>query len=456
MKENNVQGKSIIVGLGKTGLSVAKYMVANGLDFKILDTRSQPPMLNYFRTHFPDVEVETGKLDLNSLLGAKELIISPGLSLKTPEIQSAKSYGIPIRGDVDIFSQVVDAPIIGVTGSNGKSTVVAMLREILKKAGKRFGLGGNLDGAEAKPALDLLQGEAKELYVLELSSFQLETTTSLQAEVAVILNLSEDHMDRYETYDDYIASKHQVYNGAKHCIYNYDDRATKPKNIDASIHSFSVESIPSESNSISAYISSDQLGHQIMINDVAVVHTNRLSITGIHNWKNVLASLTILALHKLPFDKAVLSALESYKGLSHRFQLISRNQNCEWINDSKATNVGATIAAIESIVLEEQQQLILIAGGDSKGSDLSPLAPILLEKVDHLILLGVDAKKLAQQAPTKQAIFVDSMQQAVEKARELINQGDKVLLSPACSSLDMYANFEARGNAFAEAVRACA
>ena len=202
LKETNVQGKSIIVGLGKTGLSVAKYMVANGLDFKILDTRSQPPMLNYFRTHFPDVEVETGKLDLNSLLGAKELIISPGLSLKTPEIQSAKSYGIPIRGDVDIFSQVVDAPIIGVTGSNGKSTVVAMLREILKKAGKRFGLGGNLDGAEAKPALDLLQGEAKELYVLELSSFQLETTTSLQAEVAVILNLSEDHMDRYESIDE--------------------------------------------------------------------------------------------------------------------------------------------------------------------------------------------------------------------------------------------------------------
>ena len=146
LKETNVQGKSIIVGLGKTGLSVAKYMVANGLDFKILDTRPQPPMLGYFRKYFPDVEIETGELDLNSLLGAKELIVSPGLSLKTPEIQSAKTYGIPIRGDVDIFSQVVDAPIIGVTGSNGKSTVVAMLREILIKAGKRFGLGGNLDG----------------------------------------------------------------------------------------------------------------------------------------------------------------------------------------------------------------------------------------------------------------------------------------------------------------------
>lgn len=444
--------KHIIYGLGQSGLSCARYFDRISTHYFIVDSRENPPGVDSLKSLTFCLGFQFGELQSTLLDGCEQLIVSPGISLNDSFVVEAQRLNIDICGDVEIFARACDRAIVAITGSNGKSTVTDLTEKLLQSAGIRAQKAGNI----GLPVLDYLPEPKADLFVLELSSFQLDTTKSLKSEIALLLNISEDHMDRYETYDDYIASKHQVYNGAKHCIYNYDDRATKPKNIDASIHSFSVESIPSESNSISAYISSDQLGHQIMINDVAVVHTNRLSITGIHNWKNVLASLTILALHKLPFDKAVLSALESYKGLSHRFQLISRNQNCEWINDSKATNVGATIAAIESIVLEEQQQLILIAGGDSKGSDLSPLAPILLEKVDHLILLGVDAKKLAQQAPTKQAIFVDSMQQAVEKARELINQGDKVLLSPACASLDMYANFEARGNAFAEAVRACA
>ena len=196
MKSSDLGRKSIIIGLGKTGLSVAKYFSAKGLPFEFMDTRSSPPMIEEFKTHFPDIKIEVGKLKESSLLGAKELIISPGLSIKTPEIQRAKEFGIPVRGDIDIFSKAVKAPIIGVTGSNGKSTVVALLASILNSAGMNVGLGGNLDGPNTKSALDLLEGEDKDIYLLELSSFQLETTESLGAEVAVILNLSEDHMDR--------------------------------------------------------------------------------------------------------------------------------------------------------------------------------------------------------------------------------------------------------------------
>jgi UDP-N-acetylmuramoylalanine--D-glutamate ligase len=444
--------KHIIYGLGQSGLSCARYFDRISKHYFIVDSRESPPGVDSLKSLKFCLGFQFGNLQSTLLDGCEQLIVSPGISLNDPFVVEAKRLNIDICGDVEIFARACNKPIIAITGSNGKSTVTDLTEKLLQSAGIRAQKAGNI----GLPVLDYLPEPKADLFVLELSSFQLDTTNSLKPEIALLLNISEDHMDRYENYGDYIASKHQVYNGAKHCIYNNDDRETKPKTVDASIQSFSVEAMPSESNSVNSYISSDQLGYQIMINGVAVIHTNRLSITGIHNWKNVLASLTVLALCKLPFDKAVLSVLESYKGLPHRFQLVSRNQQCEWINDSKATNVGATVSAIESIVLEEKQQLILIAGGDSKGSDLSPLAPVLLEKVDYLILLGMDAKKLAQQVPAKQAIFVDSMQQAVDKARELIGQGDKVLLSPACASLDMYANFEARGNAFVEAVRACA
>ena len=212
--------KSIIVGLGKTGLSVAKYFAAHNKDFKVLDTRINPPSLDEFRSLFPDIEIETGELNKESVLRAKELIVSPGLSTRIPVIAEAKKRGIPITGDIDIFSKSVKAPILAVTGSNGKSTVVAILASILEKAGKSYGLGGNLDGANFRPALDLINEAEKEVYVLELSSFQLETTENLGAEAAVILNLSADHMDRYESMEEYHQAKLRIFNGCQQVVIN--------------------------------------------------------------------------------------------------------------------------------------------------------------------------------------------------------------------------------------------
>lgn len=449
LKETNVQGKSIIVGLGKTGLSVAKYMVANGLDFKILDTRSQPPMLNYFRTHFPDVEVETGKLDLSSLLGAKELIISPGLSLKTPEIQSAKSYGIPIRGDVDIFSQVVDAPIIGVTGSNGKSTVVAMLREILKKAGKRFGLGGNLDGAEAKPALDLLQGEAKELYVLELSSFQLETTTSLQAEVAVILNLSEDHMDRYESIDEYHKAKLRIFNGCRQLVINRDDVYSYPtEDFGVPVRDFGFDR-PGR-NGLGLF---EEDGEQFLCYQLEkIIAVNELKVFGQHNISNVLAAIALALAVDIDIDK-IRSGIKEFSGLPHRCQWVCDISGVSFYNDSKGTNVGATMAAIEGLGQRNKGHVVLIAGGVAKGADFSLLVPTLKRWVKELVLIGKDAEDIASNFYQDISInFAKDMGDAVSIAKNKASPGDAVLLSPACASFDMFRDFQHRGQKFTEVV----
>ena len=219
---------SVIVGLGTTGLSCAKYFASQGRKFKVVDTRMNPPGLDELKQLMPDVECELGDFSMQTFLTAGELVVSPGVSVKTREIVAASNAQVPITGDIDIFSRQAGAPIVGVTGSNGKSTVVALLAEIFSKAGKSYGLGGNLDGSNFKPALDLLQEEKKELYVLELSSFQLETTEQLGAEVAVILNLSEDHMDRYENMEEYHRAKQRIFNGCKQVVMNRDDRSSRP------------------------------------------------------------------------------------------------------------------------------------------------------------------------------------------------------------------------------------
>ena len=222
------QSASVIVGLGSTGLSCAKYFSARGQAFKVVDSRLNPPSMEELKRLMPEVECELGEFSRQTFLGAGELVVSPGVSLKTPEIVAAQKAGVPVSGDIDIFSKVVTAPIVAVTGSNGKSTVVAMLTEILRKAGKNFGLGGNLDGVNFKPVLDLLAEDSRDLYLLELSSFQLETTENLGAEVAVLLNLSEDHMDRYENLTEYHAAKQRIFNGCKQVVVNRDNHFSSP------------------------------------------------------------------------------------------------------------------------------------------------------------------------------------------------------------------------------------
>ena len=449
MQNSDLGRKSIIIGLGKTGLSVAKYFSAKGLPFEFMDTRSSPPMIEEFKTHFPDNKIEVGKLKESSLLGAKELIISPGLSIKTPEIQRAKEFGIPVRGDIDIFSKAVKAPIIGVTGSNGKSTVVALLSSILNSAGMSVGLGGNLDGPNTKSALDLLEGEDKDIYLLELSSFQLETTESLGAEVAVILNLSEDHMDRYDTLEEYHNAKLRVFNGCCQLVINRDDVNSYPKtSINVPVWDFGVE----HSNSKSLSISEIQGEQYITYKFEKIIAVSDLQLFGKHNISNALAAIALALSLGIDIND-IKSAVINFPGLPHRCQWIRDLSGVSFYNDSKGTNVGATVAAIEGLGHRIKGDVILIAGGLAKGADFSPLVPAINKWAKELVLIGEDAEEMAsnfcKDIPTN---FARDMDDAVGIANEKASPGDVVLLSPACASFDMYRNFQHRGQVFMKSV----
>ena len=449
MKNSYFGRKSVIIGLGKTGISVAKYFSAKGLPFEFMDTRLNPPMLKEFKTLFPNTKIEVGKLEERSLLGAKELIVGPGLSIKTPEIQKAKDFGIPVRGDIDIFSKAAKAPIIGVTGSNGKSTVVALLSSILNIAGKNVGLGGNLDGSNTKSALDLLEGEDKDIYLLELSSFQLETTEFLGAEVAVLLNLSEDHMDRYESLGEYHEAKLRVFNGCRHLVINRDDVYSHPKKkFDVPVWDFGVD----YPNSNSLGISERQGKQYITYKLEEIVAVSDLKIFGQHNISNALAAVA-LALSLGVDINDIASAVINFQGLPHRCQWIRDLSGVGFYNDSKGTNVGATIAAIEGLGHRINGNIVLIAGGIAKGADFRPLAPVINKWAKELVLIGEDAKEMAshfyQDTPTN---FAKDMEDAVGIARKKASPGDVVLLSPACASFDMYRNFRHRGQVFIDSV----
>ena len=449
MKNSDLKGKSIIIGLGKTGLSVAKYFAVKGLPFEFMDTRLKPPMLEEFKTLFPNIKIQVGKLKESSLLGAKELIVSPGLSIKTPEIQRAKDFGIPVRGDIDIFSKAVKAPIIGVTGSNGKSTVVALLSSILKRAGKSVGLGGNLDGSDTKSALDLLGGEDKDIYLLELSSFQLETTESLGAEVAVILNLSEDHMDRYDNLKEYHEAKLRVFNGCRQLVINRDDVNSYPKtSINVPVWDFGVE----HSNSKSLSISEIQGEQYITYKFEKIIAVSDLQLFGKHNISNALAAIALALSLGIDIND-IKSAVINFPGLPHRCQWIRDLSGVSFYNDSKGTNVGATMAAIEGLGHRIKGDVILIAGGLAKGADFSPLVPAINKWAKELVLIGEDAEEMAsnfcKNIPTN---FARDMDDAVGIANEKASPGDVVLLSPACASFDMYRNFQHRGQVFIESV----
>ncbi len=447
----------IIFGLGQSGLSCARYFDRIGQTYSLLDTRENPPGKNdvqglkYCRAFY------FGAIEETILDNCQQLVVSPGIALNTPLVQQAIKLGIDVCGDVEIFSRACKKPIIAITGSNGKSTVTDLTDKLIQAAGIKSQKCGNI----GLPVLDFLPEDSAELYVLELSSFQLDTTDSLKPKVAVLLNLSEDHMDRYPGFEQYCQSKHKIFQRATHIIFNQDDELTYPQKISENDLAFSLK-VPSDNKlSQTSYINRsdsnhDFTGYDLIVKRQNIVSSNLLNITGKHNYANALASLNILSCLDIEIDETILVALQSYGGLEHRFQLVLRVDNCEWINDSKATNVGATIAALNSVEVTQNTQLILIAGGDSKQSELSPLIRPLEDKVSEMVLLGKDAKLLSQLTPKVTSYLVDDMHQAVCKAKELIKNKAVVLLSPACSSLDMFKSFEARGEEFIAAVRACA
>lgn len=434
----------IIVGLGATGLSVARYLAGRDLPFAVCDTRPEPPGLDKLKRFAPMADLCLGELDADLLSSAGELIVSPGIALSTPAIKAAIDAGVSVVGDIELFAREADAPIIAITGSNAKTTVTTLVGAMVEQAGKRVAVGGNI----GTPALDLLDEKA-DLYVLELSSFQLETTQTLNAAVAVVLNVSEDHMDRYTGLAAYHLAKHRIFRGAQQVVFNRDDALTRP---------LVADQLPCWSFGLSrpdfrGFGLIEQGGQSWLAFEFkALMPTADLKIRGAHNQANALAALALGHAVGLPMP-AMLSALREFAGLPHRCQWLGQYAGVDYYDDSKATNVGAALAAIEGFASDLQGKQVLIAGGDGKGADFSALLGPVARHCRAVILLGRDAPLLEKLFAGHVAVQrVATLDEAVVAAAAAAEPGDVVLLSPACASLDMFRNFEERGRLFADAV----
>ncbi len=442
----NSNKPQIILGLGKTGLSCVRYLVPQYNNLIVCDTRENPPGLAEFKQEFPTIPLHCGPLSAELLCQAERIIISPSLSLHEPAIAAALAQGIPVIGDVELFVQKNKAPIIAITGTNAKGTVTTLTWMMAINAGIKAVLGGNI----GIPVLDLLHAAPAELYVLELSSFQLESTYSLGAHAATILNISEDHLDHHRDMQEYIAAKQRVYQGAQYCIFNRADKATIPPQQNETCFSFALDEPANDhefglrtQNGITYLAQGEKL----------LMPASGLKIVGSHNVENALAALALGSSLQLPLE-AMLKALREFTGLPHRCQLVRELNGVRWYNDSKATNIGATEAALKGFANDRHEHLILIAGGDGKGADFNLLRDMVAKQVDTVIVFGKDADKILHswQGITT-LLLVEDLESAVQQAYALAKEADLVLLSPACSSLDMFKNFEQRGELFSQYVQ---
>lgn len=426
------QGKKVvIIGLGLTGLSCVDFFLARGVTPRVIDTRISPPGLDKLPEN---VERHLGDMNQEWLLDADLIVASPGIALASPALSVAAEAGVEIVGDIELFCREAQAPIVAITGSNGKSTVTTLVGEMAKSAGWNVGVGGNI----GLPALMLLKQEC-DLYVLELSSFQLETTNSQRAAAATILNVTEDHMDRYPLgLQQYRAAKLRVYENAKVCVVNSDDALTMPiRGADSRCVSFGAD--------VGDYHLNRQQGEiWLRVRGEKVLNTSEMKVTGKHNFTNALAALALADAVGIPRASS-LKALTTFTGLAHRFQLSLEHNGVRWINDSKATNVGSTEAALNGLHVDGT--LYLLLGGDGKSADFSALAQYLQGDNVRLYCFGRDGAQLAALRP-EIAEQTETMEQAMRMIAAKVKTGDMVLLSPACASLDQFKNFEQRGDEF--------
>lgn len=434
--------RALVVGLGKTGLSCARFLARRGVEVAVTDTREHPPALDELRKELPDVALFLGTFDEHVFASAEMIVVSPGVSLSHPLIQQAIERGAEVTGDVELFAKSVRSPVIAITGSNGKSTVTSMVAIMAREDGRETFVGGNI----GIPVLDLIEKNEPDLYVLELSSFQLEYTKSLNPVAAVVLNISMDHMDRYESVETYANAKQQVYHGDGVMVLNLDDPAVMAMKDDARKNICFTLGRPDKGQ----YGVCDRNGKAWLCRgDEWLMARSELKVSGSHNVANALAALALG--EAAGFSRnAMLTALRGFKGLAHRAQWVAEKDGVNWFNDSKGTNVGATEAAVKGM----DGQVVLIAGGEGKGADFSVLRPVLEEKGRGLVLIGRDAGLIA--AAMKDAlpiVFAETMEDAVARAAEMAQPGDNVLLSPACASFDMFNGFEHRGEVFMDVVR---
>ncbi|MGB5445837.1 MAG: UDP-N-acetylmuramoyl-L-alanine--D-glutamate ligase [Psychromonas sp.] len=434
-----------VLGLGETGLSCVNFLLKQGQQVSVFDTRQSPPGEDKLNSC---VNLIKGPLNGESLAQFDLLIASPGIALATPALQFAAAQGCEIIGDIELFARELKKPayahakLVTITGSNGKSTVTSLLGEMAVAADVKVGVGGNI----GVPALDLLAPEV-DLYVLELSSFQLETTFSLQADIATILNVSEDHMDRYQSYQHYTAAKHRIYEQSKMALFNRDDKLTYPKNN-------AIKSVSFGFDQCYYGLISDANGEVFLATEgTPILPVRALKLSGKHNWMNALAAFALGKAVGLG-EAAMLTTLQQYSGLLHRCEFVAEINNVRWINDSKATNVGATQAALAGLSETIKGDVHVILGGAGKGADFSELSAVLNEIQGAIICFGADGDKIAKQNPRSQ--LVKDLDQAVATIFQVAKPGDLVILSPACASLDMYKNFMARGDHFKSLVKTLA
>jgi UDP-N-acetylmuramoylalanine--D-glutamate ligase len=438
--------KTLIVGLGKTGLSCARYLRSQGVPVSVMDSRQSPPGLEDARQEMPDLTLILGGFARDPIQAAERLVVSPGVSLREPLIADAAARGVPVVGDMELFARAVRAPLAAITGSNGKSTVTTLLGQMAQLAGLRVAVGGNL----GPPALDLLD-DGVELYVLELSSFQLELTSTLEARAATVLNVTPDHMDRYDSLSDYSAAKARIIQGAQTAVLNRDDPL--------------VEAM--------AGVANQDIGFTLGVPESALdfglikhggepwlgrgrsplLPACEVRAKGRHNLANALAALALGRSCGLS-DVAMLEALRTFPGLPHRTALISTRGGVHWYDDSKATNPGATIAAMNGLIDPARpERAVLIAGGDGKGADFSPLAPVVERAARAVVLIGRDAPMIERALGGRVNVsHAEDMKDAVRLAFDAAGPGDCVLLSPACASFDMFDGYAHRGRVFAAAV----
>lgn len=440
------QGKfTVVVGLGISGVSAANFLYQQGQQVVVMDSRENPPGIEQVSE---SVQKIVGKIDTDILFQADEIVLSPGLAVEMPEIQQAIAKGIKVISEIQLLRRATNAPMIAITGSNAKSTVTTLIGEMAKNAGKKVAVGGNL----GRPALDLLRDEP-ELFVLELSSFQLETTTDLNAEVAVILNMSEDHLDRHGTMQNYQTIKHRIFQGAQHIVFNRDDVATQTDVVAPKI-SFGINQ--PEAGQYGVIYENNTIW--LVRGEQKLLSSDELYIQGTHNIANVLACFALGESVGLDLESMIATA-KQFKGLEHRCEYVETINHVRYYNDSKGTNVGATLAAIDGLgkaIQLKNGKIALILGGQGKGQDFSLLAQAVQSYVKTIVLIGEDAKKihqdLAGHTPAVEYIFADSLNQAIDICQQHTQANDVVLLSPACASFDMFTGYPDRGQQFVRCV----
>lgn len=470
----------IIIGLGRTGMSVARYFMRCQQRFSVIDTRDVPPGLAEFEKLFPEVSCTLGSMPIDMLLQSDLLVVSPGVDLDSPSLKKAKADGINIVNDIGLFLAQIESPIIAVTGTNGKSTVCAALGHILTSAGLRVCVAGNI----GVPVLDTLANPKPDYYILEISSFQLELLDNLSAKVAVCLNISPDHLDRHHNMNNYIALKQKIYNGCEHAVVNIDaEYIWKSLSGTSTVSGFTVAAHCSQpqrftavsgiENDTSKVISNKKSNRIISesylsLNQQPYLPLSKVAAALLNPPQNAVAVLAILSAIPIDISSSSLKlAFASFTALEHRCHLVNSGwsdfnpdqvkQHLHWYNDSKATNIGSAQSSLQSVSDREQQKLIWIAGGQSKGVNLQVLCPAIKNYVAAMVVIGSDAGLFADLAASCDipCTHANAMDDVVTKAVALASQTktNAILLAPACASFDQYDNFQDRGEQFECAIK---